>query len=71
MLFTRALLHTLHWLPPAPGLSGGVLCVIDGAAALFHCKGKVSMKAGGDQRGKKVAFKKQSRACLQRGLCIF
>lgn len=70
MLFTGALLRTLHWLPPAPGMSDGVLCVIDGAAALFHCKGKVSVKAGEDQRGKKVAFKKQCHACLCKGVCV-
>lgn len=28
------------------------------------------MKAGGDQRGRKVAFKKQFHACLCKGVCV-
>lgn len=70
VLFTGALLCMLHWLPPAPGTSDKSVVGINGAAALFHCTEKGLVKAGGDQRGKKVAFKKQFRACLCKGVCV-
>lgn len=51
-------------------MSDGVLCVSMGQLLFSMAQERGLVKAGEDQRGKKVAFKKEFRACLCKGVCV-